>query len=190
MLRLPPPVRETFARELDEPRLGLLTRLNQLAGLVIAIRTAVVAVGCNSQAMGGPEQQEALRPLAALGQRLRPIFLQMVVAEGLPTNSTVGDREFRWARRATRLSAHTVQLAANSSTPPRSFTLANVLNFCGRSHNEALASLVGLESMAVPGRFAPAPAGQPAGPVQCGRPARRAGARRRVPSREPGGAER
>jgi hypothetical protein len=121
MLRLPLPVRETFARELDAPRPGLLTRLNQLASLVIAVRTAVVSVGC-CRAMDWLEQQEALHPLPGLGQRLRPIFLQMVVAEGLPTNFSVGDREFRWAQRAVRLFAHTVQLAANASAPPWSFT--------------------------------------------------------------------
>jgi hypothetical protein len=119
MPRLPLPVRETFARELDEPRPCLLTRLNQLASLVIAIRTAVVTVG-RCKAMDGPVQQEALRPLAGLGQpRLRPIFIQMVDAESLPTNSSVGDREFRWARRAVRLFASTMQLAANSTAPAR-----------------------------------------------------------------------
>ncbi len=50
-----------------------------------------------------------------------------------------------------------MQLAVNSTAPARSLTLANVLNYSGPSHNEALASLVGQESMAVPGRFAPPP---------------------------------
>ncbi len=35
MLRLPPPVRESFSKELDIPRHGLLTRLTQLASAVI-----------------------------------------------------------------------------------------------------------------------------------------------------------
>ncbi len=83
----------------------------------------------------------------------------MVVPEGLPTNSSVGDREpeVRWAQRAVHLFASSMQLAANSTAPARSLTLTKVLNYSARSYNEALASLVGPESMAVPGRFAPPP---------------------------------
>jgi hypothetical protein len=62
--------------------------------------------------MDGPEQQEALRPLAGLGQRLCPIFMPMVISEGLPTNSSVGGREFHWAQRAVRLFARPC-MAAN-----------------------------------------------------------------------------
>jgi hypothetical protein len=50
-----------------------------------------------------------------------------------------------------------MQPAANSTAPARSLTLANVLSYSGRSYNEALASLVGPESMAVPGRFSSPP---------------------------------
>jgi hypothetical protein len=71
MIRLLPPVREQAIQHHD-----LLTRLTQLASTVIAIRAAVVAVG-GDRAMDGMELHEALRPLAALGQRLCPIFLQM-----------------------------------------------------------------------------------------------------------------
>jgi uncharacterized coiled-coil protein SlyX len=156
MLGLPLPVRERFAKQLDIPQPGLLSRVNQLAALVAGIRDTIVAVGL-SEAMEEPEQQAALLPLATLGRRLRPLITLMVTADGLPINSSAGDRDCRLAQRAIDLFSSSMSQAANASGPPRSFLLADALNYNGRSRQEALSSLVGPESLKVPGRFAVPP---------------------------------
>ena len=145
---VPLSARERVAKELDQPRPGLLTKMISWANLVEILRDVVVATG-RDPALAGAEQQEALRPLAGLGAKLRRAFTQMALADCIPPNN----REPRLTLRAVTLYATTMHLAANSTAPGRTLRLADALNYSGRSHKEALISLVGAESAAVPGRF-------------------------------------
>ena len=140
---VPLSARERVAKELDQPRPGLLTKMISWANLVVILRDVVVSTG-HEPALAGAEHQEG-----CLGAKLRRAFTQMALADCIPPNN----REPRLTLRAVTLYATTMHLAANSTAPGRTLRLADALNYSGRSHKEALVSLVGAESAAVPGRF-------------------------------------
>jgi hypothetical protein len=151
-----PPIQ--FSRGLDGEQLGLYGRTCALAEAVVALRREVVQAA-KMRAVSGPVEQLCVAGVARAGQQMLPGFLAVVLGDCLPRG--VEDRPRGWTRHTESVYRVVADMVANSSAPPGTYTVRQLLRFRGPNVTRGLNSVVG-SADARSGRFVlPPPAPLP-----------------------------
>ena len=147
----PPP---QFSRGLDGEQLGLYGRTCALAESVVALRGEVVQAA-TMRALSGPVEQLCIAGVARAGQKMLPGFLAVILGDCLPRS--VEDRPRGWTRYTESVYRQVAAMVANSSAPPGTYMVRQLLRFRGPNVVAGLRSVVGAKD-ARSGRFVLPPA--------------------------------
>ena len=150
LLRLPGTPTAAFVSGLDRHRQDLMSDMRSWGSMVVTIRRSIYVVS-QSPSLSGAAQQGAIHPLAQMGERLLHSLCALALRDCM--RDPYRGQAMRLTARAAQTYSDAMSAAANATAAEGSFRLGAVLNYSGRSRQLALASLVGAEEAAIPGRY-------------------------------------